>query len=78
MNIESYQKVQNSVLFQYLPFQIEKQNDQADENMETCLDPDMEASEPESTDHQIIFDEEEMLTVTPKVTARTFTRSTLT
>ena len=77
MNIESYYKVQNSVLFLYLPFQIEKQNDQADENMEICLDPDMEESESESTDHEIIFDEEEMLTVRPKITARTLTHSTL-
>ena len=45
--------------------------------MEICLDPDMEASESESTDHEIIFDEEEMLTVRPKITARTFTHSTL-
>ena len=37
----------------------------------------MEASESESTDHEIIFDEEEMLTVRPKITASTFTHSTL-
>ena len=45
--------------------------------MEICLHLDMEASESESTDHEIIFDEEEMLTVRPKITARTFTHSTL-
>ena len=45
--------------------------------MEICLDTGMEESESESTDHEIIFDEEEMLTVRPKITARTFTRSTL-